>query len=60
MTQFTGVREDLAEWNRLSVKVGRGVIRRFDRARAAFYRRCKEGGRPGGIRASSLRTVGVP
>ena len=47
MTQFTGVSEDIAEWNRLSVRVGRGVICRFDRARAAFYRRCKEGGNPG-------------
>ena len=46
MTQFTGVREDIAEWNRLSVRVGRGVICRFDRARAAFYRRCKEGRKP--------------
>ena len=47
MRQFTGVREDIAEWNWLSVKVGRGVICRFDRARAAFYRRCKEGKAPG-------------
>ena len=31
MRQFTGVREEIAEWNRLSVKVGRGVICRFDR-----------------------------
>ena len=47
MRRFTGVREDLAEWNRLSVKVGRGVICRFDRAGAVFYRRCKEGKAPG-------------
>ena len=47
MRQFTGVHEDIAEWNRLSVKVGRGVICRFDRVGAAFYRRCKEGKKPG-------------
>ena len=44
---FTGVRGDLPEWGRLSTRVGRGVLRRFDRATKAFYKRCKEGHNPG-------------
>ena len=29
-------------WADLAVQIGRGVIDRFDKARASFYRRCKE------------------
>ena len=29
-------------WGDLAVQIGRGVIDRFDKARASFYRRCKE------------------
>ena len=47
MRMFTDVRGDLPEWERLSVNVGRGVLRRFDRATKAFYRRCAEGANPG-------------
>ena len=35
MRMFTDVRRDLPEWDRLSVRVGRGVLRRFDRATSA-------------------------
>ena len=44
---FTEVRADHPEWERLSVKVGRGVLARFDRTIASFYERCKEGKNPG-------------
>ena len=47
MMMFTGVRADHPEWERLSVKVGRGVLARFDRTIASFYERCKEGKKPG-------------
>ena len=47
MRMFTDVRGDLPEWERLSVNVGRGVLRRSDRATKAFYRRCAEGANPG-------------
>ncbi len=47
MMMFTAVRADHPEWERLSVKVGRGVLVRFDRAIASFYERCKEGKNPG-------------
>ncbi len=43
MRMFTDVRRDLPEWDRLSVRVGRGVLRRFDRATSAFYKRTAEG-----------------
>ena len=44
---LTGVREDRADWEAVSVEVGRGVISRFDRARQAFYDRCQQGKRLG-------------
>ena len=47
MKMFTDVRRDLPEWGRLSTRVGRGVLCRFDRAVRAFYRRSAEGGNPG-------------
>ena len=47
MKQFTGVRSDFPEWERLAVQVGRGVLCRFDRAVRSFYRRCARGESPG-------------
>ncbi len=47
MMMFTAVRADHPEWERLSVKVGRGVLVRFDRTVASFYERCREGKNPG-------------
>ena len=47
MKMFTDVRKDHPEWARLSVKVGRGVLCRFDRTVQSFYKRCKEGRKPG-------------
>ena len=44
---LTGVRADLSEWSALSVKVGRGVICRFERATRSFCDRCREGKTPG-------------
>ncbi len=34
---FTDLRGDLPEWGAVSVKVGCGVLKRFDRASGAFY-----------------------
>ena len=54
LKMFTGVRSDLPEWERLSVKVGRGVLCRFDRTIRAFtrdVRREKNLGIPGSSHA---------
>lgn len=53
--ELTAIRHDDAYWNGLSVEVGRGVLRRLDRARQAFYRRCKSGEQPGYPRFRSGR-----
>ena len=45
--EFTGVRQEFAEWAALDVGVGRGVLRRVDRGMAAFFRRAKAGEVPG-------------
>ena len=48
MKQFTLVREyDPEGWGSRSVQIGRGVLRRKDRACRAFYRRVKAGETPG-------------
>jgi len=47
MKMFTDVRKDHPEWGNLSVNVGRGVLRRFDRTIRSFYKRCAEGKNPG-------------
>ena len=63
LKEFTGVRSDLPEWERLSVQVGRGVLCRFDRARSAFYQRCEKGRKPGYPRFKSSRrwrTIEIP
>ena len=63
LKMFTGVRQDHPEWQRLSVKVGRGVLARFDRATRAFYKRCGEGKKPGFPRFKSRHrwhTIEIP
>ena len=63
MKMFTDVRRDHPEWGCLSVKVGRGVLCRFDRTVQAFYKRCAEGKKPGYPRFKSRRrwrTIEVP
>ena len=63
MKEFTGVRSDLPEWERLAVQVGRGVLCRFDRAVRSFYKRCKKGQNPGFPRFKSSRrwrTIEIP
>ena len=47
MVELTGIRQDSTEWAALDVNLGRGVLRRLDRAMNAFFRRIKEGGTPG-------------
>ena len=44
---LTQVRADLPEWCALDVTVGRGVLRRLDRAFQSFFRRIKTGDAPG-------------
>ena len=46
---FTDVCKDLPEWQRLSVWVGRGTLRRFDRTIQAFYKRCKDPSKKAGF-----------
>ena len=63
LKMFTQVRSDHPEWERLSVKVGRGVLCRFDRAARSFYKRCAEGKKPGFPRYKPRhrwRTIEIP
>ena len=53
--ELTDVRAEDPFWSRVSVQVGRGVLRRADRARQAFYRRVKAGDKPGYPRFKSKR-----
>ena len=55
LKMFTGVRADCPEWAAVSVKVGRGVLCRFDRAVRSFYKRCGKGNKPGFPRFKSSR-----
>ena len=41
LVMFADVRKYHPEWQRLSVWVGRGTLRRFDRSIQALYKRCK-------------------
>ena len=52
---LTEVRRELPEWNALDVTVGRGVLRRIDRAFGAFFRRLHDGERPGYPRFKAWR-----
>lgn len=53
--ELTDIRNDDAYWGGMSIEIGRGVLRRLDRARQAFYRRCKSGEKPGYPRFRSSR-----
>ena len=61
--QFTRIRNiDRPEWGRVAYRVGKGVIRRFERTRTAFYKRCAAGGKPGYPRfkaAARWRTIEI-
>ncbi len=63
LKMFTDVRRDHPEWERLSVRVGRGVLCRFDRTVQSFYKRCAEGKKPGHPRFKPRRrwrTIEIP
>ena len=47
MKSFTAVRSDDPAWADMDVQVGRGVLRRLDRAFNGFFRRVKAGKTPG-------------
>ena len=53
--ELTAIRSEDTFWGGMSVNVGRGVLRRADRARQAFYRRVKAGETPGYPRFKSNR-----
>ena len=53
--ELTTIRQDDEYWGSVSIGIGRGVLRRLDRARQAFYRRCKSGEDPGYPRFRSGR-----
>ena len=48
-------RDDPDMWGALSMQIGRGVLKRLDRARKAFFRRVKSGDTPGYPRFKSGR-----
>ena len=53
--ELTAIRAGDAFWGGMSVQVGRGVLRRADRARQSFYRRVSSGETPGYPRFKSSR-----
>ena len=53
--ELTAIRAGDAFWGGMSVNVGRGVLRRADRARQSFYRRVSSGETPGYPRFKSSR-----
>lgn len=53
--EFTAVRAADTFWGDISTLVGRGVLRRAENARQAFYRRVKAGEKPGFPRFKSRR-----
>ena len=53
--ELTVIRADDEFWGGISLQVARGVLRRADRARQAFYRRVKAGETPGYPRFKSSR-----
>ena len=46
-TALTQIRKDIPEWGSMSLQVGRGVLRRVDRAFQGFFRRVRQGEKPG-------------
>ena len=60
---LNGVSKDHPEWERLSVEVGRGVLTRWDRTKEAYFKRCREGEKPGYPRfkpAHRWRSIEIP
>lgn len=56
------VRADLPDWEAMDTQIGRGVLRRVDRAFTAFFRRAQRGDKPGFPRyksASRFRTLEI-
>ena len=53
--ELTTIRAEDEFWGGISLQVGRGVLRRADRARKAFFRRVKAGETPGYPRFKSSR-----
>ena len=53
--ELTAIRAEDEFWGGISLQVGRGVLRRADRARKAFFRRVKAGEAPGYPRFKSSR-----
>ena len=53
--ELTAVRAEDEFWGGISIQVGRGVLRRAERARQSFYRRLKAGQKPGYPRFKSGR-----
>ena len=53
--ELTAIRAGDVFWGGMSVNVGRGVLRRADRARQSFYRRVSSGETPGYPRFKSWR-----
>lgn len=53
--ELTQVRSDDEFWGGVGVGIGRGVLRRLERARQAFYRRCRAGEKPGPPRFRASR-----
>ena len=45
--ELTAIRAEDPYWGSVSIQVGRGVLRRLDRARRAFFRRVRAGEKPG-------------
>ena len=61
--QLTGLRHDDTRWKAIHLGIARGVIKRVDRAYAAFFRRIKAGDTPGFPRFqpwSRYRTIEIP
>jgi putative transposase len=52
---LTEIRAADPAWKAIPVEVARSALRRLDRARQAFYRRCKAGGAPGFPRFRSAK-----
>ena len=56
MRELTAIRRDAQDvWGELHTQVSRGVLKRFDKARQAFFRRLKAGEKPGFPRFRSRR-----
>jgi putative transposase len=52
--QLTGIRADDPQWAALDTLIGRGVLQRLQRAKNDFFRRCRDGQKPGYPRFKSV------